>query len=130
MQEKVLDTGSVYFEIIDGILKISYKPDLRITYEVAKKIVKHRLTFTKGKSYPGLLEDKGITEFTREAREFFASEEGIKGVTAAALVVNSGFSSFLGNFFMSVTVIKPRVPTRLFTNRDKALKWLAKYKNT
>jgi len=128
MEKKVLDNEYMHYELIDGILICTYQSGLEITLDVAKNIVRNRLNFTENKSYPVLLNDKGLVSVDKSAREYFASEEGIKGVTAAALVANTVFNTFLGNFFIKVTVIKPPVPTRLFTNEVKAIKWLEQFK--
>jgi hypothetical protein len=61
----------------------------------------------------------------KKARDFLASKEGTKGIKAAAMMLDSAFSSFLGNFYLSVN--KPPMPVRIFTNTKAALNWLQKF---
>ncbi|MBN4062187.1 MAG: STAS/SEC14 domain-containing protein [Flavobacteriales bacterium] len=126
MEKKVLDTKWVRLELKDGILLGTYKSG-PISLEGAKEIVRDRLEFTEGKAYPALINDVGLIGMERDAREYL-SNEGVKGLKAGALVTNSVFSTYFANFFIRVTIVKPKIPARLFTNEDKALKWLQQYK--
>jgi hypothetical protein len=46
-------------------------------------------------------------------------------VKACALITGSGFNRTLGNIFL--TIDKPAVPTKLFTDEGKAREWLQQY---
>lgn len=120
-----LDTSYVHLKIKEGIIIGTYKPGLEINLEVAKEIVRVRLTFTEHKSMPALINGQGVVSMDKEARDFFSSKHGIKGLKAAAIIVESPFSSFLGNFFLWVN--KTRLPVKLFTNSSSALNWLKKF---
>lgn len=128
MSDQSLDTGHASYMLRDGILVINYKPGLEITLDIAKDIVNDRMKLTEGKSYPGFLDGRGLKSLDKEAREYFSSEEGRKGVSAAALLVGSVYTAFLGNFFLTVTVGKVKIPTKIFTKEDKALQWLQQFK--
>ena len=73
-----------------------------------------------------LIYNQGVLKMEKNAREYFVSGEGIKGIIAAAFVVDSPFTSFMANFFVSVN--KPKMPVRIFTNTEGALKWLQKFR--
>jgi len=120
-----LDTSYVHLKIQEGIIIGTYKPGLKINLEIAKEIVHVRLTFTKHKSMPALINGQGVVSMDKAARDFFSSKNGIKGLKAAAIIVESPFSSFLGNFFLKVN--KTRLPVKLFTNSSTALSWLKKF---
>jgi len=124
MNYKALDTPYCYFELKDGILFGTYKG--KITLEAAKIVVRTRLELTEGKSYPVLGQGMSVSAIDRDAREYFASQEAIKGIKAGAFYVDSVFQSFLINF--SFKIFKPKIPTKIFNDKEEALKWLEQYK--
>ena len=65
-----------------------------------------------------------IRSIDRESRRLFASDaiHHRYGVQALALILGSPVSSMIGNIYQSIN--RPRHPTRLFTNEDRALEWL------
>ena len=121
----MLDTPYVKFEIKNSILYATYKKGIKIDLDIAKRIVEFRLKITDGNVYPVLIFNQGVISMDKAARDFLASTEGTMGVKAAAMMLDSAFSSFLGNFYLSVN--KPPMPVRIFTNTEAALKWLRKY---
>lgn len=123
----ILDTPYVLLEIKDGILYGTYKKGLRITLTIAQNIVATRLQFTDGKDMPAIIFNQGVISFDKNARDFMASPEGAKGLKAAAMMLDSAFSSFLGNFYLSVN--KPPMPVRIFTNTAAAEKWIKQFKD-
>jgi hypothetical protein len=124
--EEVLDTPYITFEIRDNLLYATYKKGVKITLEVAKKVVADRLALIKDRRYPIIILNQGVVSIDKPARDYLSSGEGIKGLTAAALILDSPFGSFLGNFMLSVT--KPALVAKIFTKTDVALRWLEKYK--
>jgi hypothetical protein len=123
--ENVHDTPHVLLEMKDGILFGTYKKGLKMNLEVAKDIVKARLEFTGGKNVPAIIYNQGVVSMDKPARDFLASPDGTKGLKAAAMMLDSAFSSFLGNFYLSVN--KPPMPVRIFTNTKAALGWIQKF---
>lgn len=85
----------------------------------AKKINQE---LTKGEPYAAILTFGEMTEVTKEAREQIASFEHKQNTVAKAILVNNIGNRLLGNFYLSVN--KPHIKTRLFTNRESALNWL------
>ena len=83
-----------------------------------------RLFFSKGKSSILLVDMRGIKSTTKAAREYMATI-GVTLVKACALITGSGFNRTLGNIFL--TIDKPAVPTKLFTDEGKARAWLQQY---
>ena len=109
----------------DKILEVTYKEGLHITYEIAEKIVKDRLSFTKGEKMPAIIKSQGVISIDKPAREYFASEKGIRDLSATAIIVNSDYSRLLGNFFVFVN--KTKMPVKIFTDIEKSVIWLHKY---
>ena len=70
--------------------------------------------------------NEGVKSLQKEAREYLASEEGVKGLIAAAYVMDNSFGSFIANFFVSV--YKTKIPIKVFTKKEAALKWLEKFR--
>jgi len=109
----------------DKILEVTYKEGLHITYEIAEKIVRDRLSFTKGKKMAVIIKSQGVISIDKPAREYFASEKGIRDLSATAIIVNSDYSRLLGNFFVFVN--KTKMPVKIFSDTQKAVKWLQQY---
>lgn len=106
------------------ILCGEYTKDLHLSLEVAKACVEARLFFSKGKMSVLLVDMRGIKSTTRDARQYMATI-GATLVKACALITGSGFNRTLGNIFL--TIDKPAVPTKLFTDKEKAKAWLQQY---
>jgi hypothetical protein len=124
--DKVLDTPYVYYELQGDLMIGTYKKDLKINLEIAKEIVKVRQDFANHTPVVGLIYNQGVVKMDKKAREYLASDDGVKGIIAAAIVVGSPFTTFLANFFVSVN--KPKMPVRVFSNAPDALKWLQRYR--
>jgi hypothetical protein len=120
-----LDTPYVYYEVKDNILIATFKKGSRINLEIAKKIVQDRLKFTGNKAMVALVFNHGVISMDKEARDFFSSPAGNEGLKAGAIILDSEFTSILGNFFLSVN--KPNIPAKMFTNVSQAVKWLQKF---
>ena len=126
MKRKILDTPHFNLELIDEILFVTFKGN--ITLAIAKELVQARLEISEGKSYPVFNQGIQLTGMDKDARDYLASDEGRTGVNAGALYVDSVFNYFIGNFFLKVTVNKPKIPTQIFNDKQKALKWLEQFK--
>jgi hypothetical protein len=109
----------------DGFLFCTYAKDLHLSLDVAKACVEARIFFSKGKTTLLLIDMTGIKSTTRAARQYMATV-GTTQVKAAARVTGSDFNNALANFFLAVN--KPMIPTRLFTDKQKAKQWLQQFK--
>lgn len=119
------DTPYVHLLIKDHILIGRYKKDLKINLDVAQQIVHSRLSFTRGRKLASMIISEGVISMDKPAREFLASNEGVQGLLASAIIVDSVFSSFLGNFFLKVN--KTKIPTKIFFDISKAQEWLQQF---
>ena len=93
--------------------------------ETTKRLVEYRKTACKGNVYPLLANILAVKNATKDARDYFASEKGCEGISAAGIIIGSSLGSMIGNFYSRVS--RPLRPTRLFTDEADAKKWLAKY---
>ncbi len=107
-------------------LYVSFKPNdhLELTIEGAKKIIDDSLAFTNGKVYPVINDIKNMPSHNREVREFFAGQASRSAVANAILVSNT-FTRIMASFFLSLS--KPLIPTKIFSDRKKAVEWLEKF---
>ena len=123
--KKILDTEHVYFEIVDGILYATYKDGVVIDLPTAHRIVESRLGFTGDQDMLVVVIIEGVATIDKTARYFISSPEGVKGLTAAAIIIDSPVAAVIGNFFASVN--RPeKIPVKLFTHKNKAVVWLLK----
>lgn len=63
-----------------------------------------------------------------EAQKFDATDEALQGLTMMAVIVQSKIQQVLGNIYMMMQ--KPKVQTKLFTNKEDAKKWVEKQKHS
>lgn len=118
-------TKYVTMKIKDGVFHMEYNPIELLDLDIAKEIVKDRIAFKAGNSYPSLFDIRKVNSTTKEGRDFMANE-GNDLVLASSLLVSSSVTRMIGNFFM--TVSRPKNPTRLFTDEQEAWDWLDQYK--
>lgn len=119
-----LENPYVTMWIDENMICARYAKNLHMTLEIAKSCVGARLFFSKGKSYALLIDMKGIKSVTPEARKYMASV-GALMVKAGALITGSPLNRMIGNIFLAFD--KPPVPTKLFTDEQKARQWLQQY---
>lgn len=118
-------TEHVSLEFTDeGILEYRYTPGAVVDLEFARAIINDaRELLGDDAPAPSLVEPGNVKEFTREARTFFAESAENQAVSSSvALMVESPATRIIGNVFLKVS--KPRIPTKLFTNRESARSWL------
>ena len=120
----LLDHEYHKLELEDGIIVATWKIN-EADLTTAKKMVATRLVATNGQKYPFLIKMKTFRESTKEAREFYASEDISKTMIACAVQVDSIIESFIANFFIAVN--KPKTNFKIFNSETKAKKWLAQY---
>ena len=74
-----------------------------------------------------LIDMTAVSEIAKEARDYFAGERTASIQRATALLTNSPVSKVIGNFFMGLN--KPKSPTKMFTDPQKAIRWLQTFSN-
>ena len=120
-----LESPYVHLTVRNKILVGTYRSGIHISLETARSIVTTRKLFTGNLPMPSLIKSQGVISMDKAAREYLASPEATEGLTASAILVQSAFSSFLGNFFLSVN--KTSMPVKLFTDEAKAERWLRRF---
>ncbi len=112
--------------IEDGVLFGTYLLDGEVILEKAKAIVKERQYYCAGFAYPFLLDSRNIKKASREARKYWGTAEACSDVKAGALLTDGAVNRILANFYL--TLDKPPMPARMFTEEQEALEWLSLYK--
>lgn len=106
----------------DGIIEVKFKDDILLNIEDCKELVSHYGHFSPQKKRPILHLIGKYMNVTKEAREFSASEEGLKYSLAEAFVFNSLPHRIIANFYLNVN--KPAAPTKFFKTKQEAEVWL------
>ncbi len=109
------------FWIEEGILFFVYKPNILVDLEAARAVVKERLRFQNGISYPILCDIRQLKTANKAAREYLA-EQGCVNALAVALLIEKAYSGTLSTAFINIS--NPSVPTREFTSMPEALWFL------
>jgi hypothetical protein len=117
-----VENDFVKFWMEDGVMYGEYKSDVVIDLEAARKIADDRIRLANGVSRPFLGYVDGMSSVTKEARDFFSKNDGVKHMKKLALITTSPVSRIVGNFWLQIS--RPTVPTRLFLSKEDALNWL------
>lgn len=95
------------------------------TLENAKENMEYNRRMAGGKPRPLLVDMTRVRSLSKEAREEYVRESEEPFITAVALVTKSGVSNMIANFFIRVN--PSSIPTKLFTDPEKAREWLLQY---
>lgn len=104
--------------IIENILK----EDTTLEPADVKAIKEMNLRLCEGKPYALLVDPRAGSSITDEARALLASKEMGGLNLAKAILIYNQRQKLIGNIYLKIN--KPFVKTRMFTDREKALKWL------
>lgn len=106
----------------DNIIHIECMPKTTMSIEEGRLSTEKVSELTNAQALPMLCDLTNVVKMTQECRQHFAGEEHANVFSKCALIVNSPLSRIIGNFFLGAN--KPLKPTRIFTNKEKALVWL------
>ncbi len=119
-----IQTRYTSLEIQDGILIAEYVPNIDLTLDIAQEMVKARFEYQENIILPMYVEI-GLKSSTKEARDFLA-KKGSELLIACAILTTSTIESLIGNVYL--TFSEPTIPTKLFTSKGEAIKWLETHK--
>lgn len=109
----------------DGIIEVKFRDDVVLSLEDCEELLFHYGKLSSGKKVPILHLIGKYMNVTKEAREFSASEEGLKYSLAEAFVFDSLPHRIIANFYLNVN--KPCAPTKFFKTKKEAEVWLKKF---
>jgi hypothetical protein len=118
------DSATIWME--DGIIFFYYKKDIIVDLEIQKKNIQNRKIVAAGIPRPIFADTTGVKYWTRNAKKYAMTDKANELATSFALLTNSYVTEISINW--ALKIFKPKVPARMFKNRDEALKWLEKFK--
>ena len=121
---KEIETPYIKLKIENGIIIGRFADDLEMDLDIAKHCVEKRIELCGGIPFALLADMRGIRSISKEAREYLAVQ-GAHLVKAGALLTGSWLTRTLANIFLSIN--RPAVPTKMFTDEAHAIEWLKKY---
>ncbi|MCJ8289978.1 MAG: hypothetical protein HRT58_09975 [Crocinitomicaceae bacterium] len=108
--------------IVHEIFKDSFKT---LDLEVAKVITQDRLMVSNGIARPLYVELGKATKMNRAANAYLSKGIAMECLSATGILVRDQIEKFGANLYTGF--FKPSVPTKFFTDKDKALVWLRNY---
>jgi hypothetical protein len=105
-------------QIFENIIHKGCEVDVKEINELREA----NLKLANGKKYAILATLEEFASATKTAREFAASQEFVKDTIANAIFVEHTGHKIVGNFYIKVN--KPKINTKLFTDKQKAIDWL------
>ena len=116
-----IETDYLSLEIREGILYATYKPK-KIVYKDAVNIINERRSYTEGNDYPVITKTSKNMVIDKLAREYFRSDEGVKGLKAVAMIYDKVYTQILINFLLKF--YKSPIPMSIFTSEEDAERWI------
>ena len=114
--------------IEDGVFYLEYISDINFDKDVALKSVEVVNGFLEGNlatDIPIVVKSDNFNPiFTLAGRQILSSKEATKYFSCAAIVAKNSFQKLIGNLY--ITISKPNMPTKLFSNEADALTWVDK----
>lgn len=109
----------------DGIMHVHVKIEYSLEMEHSYAIVSARDKLAQGNSYPILYTASKFMIPSNEVREYLATEERAKYVTADAFVIQSLPQRLMARLFKKLN--NPVRPVEIFENEEDAIKWLTQF---
>jgi len=118
-------TDKIRFSVIEPqILENIILENVEIDVPEVNYSKQQNLKMAGEKPYVILIVSQPYSTITPQALNLSASKEFKQLTKAKALLVNNLPHRIVGNFYMKFK--KPAIKTRIFNDRDKAIKWLRK----
>lgn len=124
MKKNLLETEYAKVWVENDVMIAVFKPK-ELTLDIARHCVATRVAAANGEIYPVLIDTRAVKSITKDARDYFASDEGAQKMKAAALLLDSFVGKIMGNFFLQIN--QPKVPIRIFNSEADAVKWLQQF---
>ncbi|EMY34246.1 hypothetical protein D477_010676 [Arthrobacter crystallopoietes BAB-32] len=125
MEPITIEGGKGTLELrADGILNLRWMAGLRLETEDAKEAMQAVNDLCGDSEHPMLVDMATTESVSRGARAVFSIPCSANRI---ALLGNSAVDRVIANFFLGVHT--PPCPTRFFTSRPAALKWLLQDQN-
>jgi len=124
LKEKKFKACSMYLRE-DGIMNTVFEDNILITINDVTEALEW-VQSLGDKKYLNLFEGGYNTDFDVVVREYASSAEENKYTIADAIVATTSSLNMVANFYVKFN--KPHMPTKVFKERDDAIKWLLSFK--
>jgi len=124
LKEKKFKACSMYLRE-DGIMNTVFEDNILITINDVTEALEW-VQSLGDKKYLNLFEGGYNTDFDVVVREYASSAEENKYTIADAIVATTSSLNMVANFYVKFN--KPHMPTKVFKERDDAIKWLFSFK--
>lgn len=107
-----------------GYIETTYLPKKLESIDEAKDHIRTiAIELDEHLPIPMLVDIRYLKGVSKEVRDYIGKEDvATRQTKCLAILVGSGIPKIMGNIFMRFS--KPPYPTRLFTNKEKAIEWL------
>ena len=120
--EKTLDTPFAFLSFEDDILLVKMKEGINLGEKEMELLLQDAIELTSPNKYFAIIDTTVVYDSSPEARDFYSESDYSKYRYADAFIVNSLPMRLLVNFF--IVFNKPKIPTKMFNNRESALTWI------
>lgn len=110
----------------NGIMNVVFGDNCYIDLRDISEVMNWVDEIAEGRMFINLMEGAYNTDLAPEVREFGASSSENKYTIADAMVITSDAHKIVTNFYLKFN--KPVKPTKIFTDRNKAIEWLLEEK--
>ncbi len=107
----------------DKILRMRVLEGAVIDLMQAKMITESMQRLAEGKRIPVLIDGRHNYTWDKDAQEYIAQNSGFR--IATALITDNAVIRILSNSYSKV--FKPSYPLKIFSNEEKAIKWLRSF---
>jgi hypothetical protein len=115
--------SSTWYDESHGIIMVELDQQAVLDIDQARLATAAVIKVTGGIPRPMFVDFKNMKSQTKECRDYYSRDPNhLKTHTAIAILVSSTLSRVFANFFIGLN--RPQNPTRLFDNREEAIKWL------
>ena len=114
-----------HFRLEDGIIYFIYKPISYLTLSITQQIVSNRISFQEDEAYPIFCDTRGLSDSSKEARDFLAYQGSIL-TKAIALYDDRNLAKFMLDYYHLRN--RPLVPSLMFDQPEAALEFLKEFK--
>jgi len=109
----------------DNIIHIHIKLDMELGVEHIDEIYDARMQLSGRVKHPVLFTSTKFVVPSNEVREYLSTKKRNDYVSAEAIVIRSLPQRLITNFYIKFN--KPTRPTKMFTDKNKAIEWLSKF---
>ncbi len=128
MEVEIINTITLGYASVsmrsDGIVHTHIYLKEAVSLEQAKELVDAYLKVTESKKTPHLFTANKFVILEKEVMDFMKNVANDYG-KADAMVISSLPQKITGNFYLKF--IKPKVPTKFFSKKEKAVLWLKQF---